>query len=144
VALPNYPTHDKHVLNIFSTNQPSHITSCSVVPDIRLYLLSQSWKYTYVAPPDGLYTYGAELTSATLMMLCFSIVVNSYSKIQNTIETPIQEPWKIFKDICKKFLNLIPSRLTSKCYNQLWINANIKWLTRSKHRLYIRACTTGV
>ena len=58
-------------------------------------------------------------------------------------DTPIEELWSEFKDICKKCLNQVPIKLCNKCPQQPWITARIKRLSNKKQRLYKKARLSG-
>ena len=54
-------------------------------------------------------------------------------------DTPIEELWSEFKDICKKCLNQVPIKLSNKRPQQPWITARIKRLSNRKQQLYNKA-----
>jgi len=58
-------------------------------------------------------------------------------------DTPIEGIWLEFKNICKKCLNQIPSKLSVKRPRQPWINARIKPLSNKKQWLYNKARLSG-
>ena len=54
-------------------------------------------------------------------------------------DTPIEELWSEFKDICRKCLNQVPTKLSNKRPQQPWITARIKRLSNKKQWLYNKA-----
>ena len=58
-------------------------------------------------------------------------------------DTPIEELWSEFKDVCRKCLNQVPLKLSNKRPQQPWITARIKRLSNKKQRLYNKARLSG-
>jgi len=143
--LVDTPTRDNRILDIFATNQPSHITSCHIVPGISdheaIYIESKLAVYTTPPTKRKVYLWNrANFCNINDVMLqqCSQFIQDNNEHI------PIEELWSKFKTICKDCLDLIPSRLTSKRHNQPWINNHIKQITRKKRRLYNKARTTNL
>ena len=62
----------------------------------------------------------------------------------NSINTDINTLWKTFSEKCTSLMNEhIPTKWTSQRFSQVWINGDIKRLSRRKKRSYKRAKKTG-
>jgi len=52
------------------------------------------------------------------------------------IDTPIDVLWNVFKEMCLKYLDMIPSKYYKLGTSPPWMNSTIKRLSHRKQRLY--------
>ena len=61
-----------------------------------------------------------------------------------SVNTPVEIIWQKIKDIsCEVINNKVPSKMTSKRFNQVWVNRKCRRLFRRKRRAYNRARRTN-
>ena len=62
---------------------------------------------------------------------------------KHSIKSDVNAMWTEFSDICAQLMtDHIPSKLTSKRFNQPWTNRNVKRLSRRKKKAYNKARAT--
>ena len=52
------------------------------------------------------------------------------------MDTQVDVLWKVFKEMCQKCLDMIPSRTYKPGHSPPWMNPAIKHLSHRKQRLY--------
>ena len=60
-----------------------------------------------------------------------------------TIESPVQQLWNDFMDMCSNCMDLVLSKFSSIRFNQPWVNSRTKQICRKKKRMYNHARHTG-
>jgi len=68
---------------------------------------------------------------ANLQLIKDDFCSNSLSPY--SVNTPIQDPWYIFKSFCQDCLDLVSHKLYSSSTKQPWINTHIKHLINKRH-----------
>ena len=140
----NSPTRGSNILDVFVTNRPSLIESCTVIDGISDHevVLTKSLIQAESCTTAGRHIYlwskaNFNYIRQSIQSLCEDFV-SSF-----TVTTPITTLWNGFSDICNHCLKLIPSKWSTTKQNQPWITRHIKQLSRKKQRAYNRARLTN-
>ena len=140
----NSPTRGSNILDVFVTNRPSLIESCTVIDGISDHevVLTKSLIQAESCTTARRHIYlwskaNFNYIRQSIQSLCEDFV--SFF----TVTTPITTLWNRFSDICNHCLKLIPSKWSTTKQNQPWITRHIKQLSRKKQRAYNRARLTN-
>ena len=141
-----FPTRDDNILETFFTNKPGLINRCTPIPGISdhdtIAFIEASVKAKY-----------KRLTKRKIYLWKKANTEELHTGMQNfanqftaryTTDTDINTLWNIFAEESPQLMNAhIPTKWTSERYSQVWINGDIKRLSRRKKRTYNRAKKTG-
>ncbi|KAK3098073.1 hypothetical protein FSP39_015909 [Pinctada imbricata] len=141
-----FPTRDNNMLEIFLTNKPGLINRCTPIPGISdhdtIAYIEASVKAKYKRPTKRkIYLWKkANVEELHTEMQNFA---NEFTTRYNK-NTDVNTLWNIFAEESTQQMNThIPTKWTSERYSQVWINRDIKKLTRRKKHSYKHAKRTG-
>ena len=129
----NFPTRGQNTLDIFLTNCPSYEYTCQPLTGIS--------EHEIVCLTSAVDVDCHQNTSKKVYLWHkadfedIRAIANNLSEefLSNyNADTPIEDLWLEFKNICKKCLNQIPTKLSVKLPRQPRINARIKRLSNKK------------
>ncbi|MEW8547322.1 MAG: reverse transcriptase domain-containing protein, partial [Candidatus Thiodiazotropha sp.] len=137
----DFPTRDDNLLDIFFTNRPSLIQSCTHLPgvsDHEIVFVDSDVSAKYQRPVKRkIWLWDkADLNLLKEDMRQFSDTFT----VKHSIKSDVDMLWTAFSEKCTEMMTeLVPSKMTSSRFSQPWINRGIKRLSRRKKRAYRRA-----
>ena len=142
----NFSTREDNTLEIFLTNRPKLVNRCFGIPGISdhdtiAYVESRVCA-TYQKPAKRkIFLWKqADIKSLRSEMCRFSD--NFHSKY--TESTDINTLWDSFRETCTRLMDRhVPSKMSSQRFNQVWIDRDLKRLSKCKKRAYNKAKRTG-
>jgi len=111
-------------------SQFSHVEDYSKLLYRRLKTLS--YRLQNVVIKSGTGAYRADNDNISDCIKTFSVQFLQ----EHDIDTPIDVLWNVFKEVCLKCLDMIPSKCYKPGTSSPWMNSTIKRLTHKKQRLY--------
>ena len=141
----DFPTRGQNILDIFLTNRPSMITSCTPIPGISDHeaILIHSNTSITLPHPTKRRIYQWNKLNIDTFLLHFNSFKDMFLQSFSS-DTPVEQLWLTFKSSCQNCLdNIVPFKYSSTRFNQPWITTFIKRLTRKKQRLYNLARSTN-
>ena len=129
-----------NTLDIFATNRPSLVTTCTPIPGVSdheaILIASDTSAKTYPSVSRKIFLWRrADFDHIKEKIRQFSDDFLS----RYTTDHPVNTLWNYFRILCNKCINLIPSKSISTNNNHPWISTFIKRLSRRKQRCYNRA-----
>ena len=136
--LVHSPTRDKTILDLFFTNRPMLINSCSIEPGISDHDILLVVICTKIPKPVSsdhkLYLWNR--ANFDEMRSKFADISQEFFN-QHTVDTPIEDLWNSLCSLLKSVLDeFVPSKIITGVLKKPWINRMIKQLLRRKHRQY--------
>ena len=129
----NSPTRGSNILDVFMTNRPSLIESCTVIDGISDHeaVLTKSLIQAESCPTTRRHIYlwskaNFNYIRQSIQSLCEEFV-SSF-----VVTTPVSISWNRFSENWNHCLNLIPSKWSTTKQNQPWITCHIKQLSCKK------------
>ena len=143
--LVNSPTRGNNILDLFFTNRPTFIKSCSIEPGISDHDILLVSICTSVFKPiqtcRKLYLWNR--ANFDEMRAKFTNLSRDFFD-HFTIDTPIEDTWDSLCNLLKTVLNeFVPSKITTGKPKKPWINRKIKQLRRRKQNQYNLAKRTN-
>ena len=136
----NFNTRKKSTLDLLLTNRPSFVTLCDKMPgfgDHDTSVLADIICHPKKIKPIQRKVYLWKNANITQLSKDIEEGMKSYCSSYST-ETPIQTLWEKFKHIILNAqTNNVPTKLTSKRFNQPWFNRECKIAVRKKYRKFI-------
>ena len=139
------PTREKNILDLFITNRPSLMKSCTVSPGLSDHhmVVTQNYIIAQRRKPLPRKIYLWKRANYTMLK---ENVTNLEKEIRDKYQekVTINELWTFFlKKIREIQDKCVPSKTASVRFHQPWITTDIKRLSRSKRRAFRRAKTTN-
>ena len=139
----DFPTREHNILDIFLTNHLSYEYVCKPltgISDHGIVYVTSAVDIELQKPISCRIYLWHKANFEHIKSLANSLVDEFLTKHDD--DTPTETLWQAFKSICSSCLNCVPSRITSQCSHQPWINTQIKRLSNKKQRLYNKAKRT--
>ena len=133
----NFPTRGNNILDVFITNRPSLVHSCSPIAGISdheaVYIESSvSITHQQCAQRKSFLWHKADMVGIKEIINQFSnTFLSKYS-----LSTPVDILWNEFKQMCFDCLSHVPTKHFSTGTKQPWVTNRIKRLSRKTQRLY--------
>jgi len=143
--LVNSPTRDKNILDLFFTNRPTSVKSCSVEPGISDHDILLVSICTRVLKPietcRKLYLWNR--ANFDEMRAKFTNLSRDFID-HFSINTPIEDMWDCLCNLLKTVLDeFVPFKMTTGTPKKPWINRKIRQLRRRKQKQYNLAKRTN-
>ena len=146
--LVNFPTRAVNTLELLFTNRPSLVHEMSPHPGIsdhdsivftRIDCLAQVKR-----PISRKVHQWHKLTDEKLKDVKSFVKSAAGDIVTNcTVDTPVEDIWQQIKNISSDVLEKVPAKMTSRRFNQTWVNRTVRRLFRRKRRAYNRARRTN-
>ena len=146
--LVNFPTRAVNTLELLFTNRPSLVHEMSPHPGIsdhdsivftRIDCLAQVKR-----PISRKVHQWHKLTDEKLKDVKSFVKSAAGDIVTNcTVDTPVEDIWQQIKNISSDVLEQVPAKMTSRRFNQTWVNRTVRRLFRRKRRAYNRARRTN-
>ena len=144
----NFPTRAVNTLELLFTNRPSLVHEMSPHPGIsdhdsivftRIDCLAQVKR-----PISRKVHQWHKLTDDKLTDIKSYVESAAGDIVTNcTVDTPVEDIWQQIKNISSDVLEKVPAKMTSRRFNQTWVNRTVRRLFRRKRRAYNRARRTN-
>ena len=143
----NFPTRAINTLELLLTNRPSLVHEMSPHPGIsdhdsivftRIDCLAQVKR-----PVSRKVHQWHKLTNDKLSKIK-SYVKSAVTDIVTncSVDTPVEDIWQQIKNISSNVLEQVPAKMTSRRFNQTWVNRTVRRLFNRKRRAYNKARRT--
>ena len=140
-----FPTRRDNTLDVFLTNRPSLVNSCEPVPgisdhDAAVYVHSDILPKRHRPIQRTIHIW--RKTDNRLIHDELATFADELQKDHN-LETPVETLWALFVARCKQVLaKHVPTKLSSRRYNQPWANGKNRNLSRTKKKYFKKAQRT--
>ena len=141
----DFTTRKKSILEIVLTNRPSLVNNCVEIDGISDHDTISCVEFTveakYQKPVKRKIDLWkrADWSSIQNEMNEFAVSFGKYDE-----STDINILWNAFREQCTSVMtNHVPSKMSCQRFHQVWINKNIKQLSRQKKQAYRKAKQTG-
>ena len=138
----NFPTRSANTLDIFITNWPSLVLNCKPLAGFSdhdiVYIESTVVAKKQSPPSEQCYKFWNRTDNDTISdyITTFTEQFLGEYDIHWTTYQAIDTLWNVFKEMCYKCLDMIPSRTHKTGTSPPWMNPTIKRLSYRKQRLY--------
>ena len=144
----NFPTRARNTLELLLTNRPSLVHEMSPHPGIsdhdsivftRIDCLAQIKR-----PISRKVHQWHKLTDEKLSDVKSYVKSATGDIVTNcSVDTPVEDIWQQIKNISSNVLEQVPAKMTSRRFNQTWVNRTCRRLFRRKRRAYNKARRTN-
>ena len=137
----DFPTRLDNTLDIFATNRPTLVTRCKPFPGIGdhdIVLVDSQTIAPRLKPVKRLIHLWKRADVNALNQDVASFTSNFLSTYSTA--TPVELLWEEFSKSCQAAISKhVPSKLSSSRFDQPWITASVKRLSRQKQRAFNKA-----
>ena len=147
--LINFPTRAVNTLELLLTNRPSLIHEITPHPGISdhdsIFFARIDCLAEIKRPVSRMFLQWHKVTDEKLKDIR-DYVSSAAQNITDTcsVDTPVEVIWQKIKNISDEVIgNMVPSKVTSKRFNQTWVTRKCRSLFRRKRRAYNRARRTN-
>ena len=140
--MATFPTRLDNTLDVFLTNRPSLVNSCEPVPgisdhDAAVYVHSDILPKRHRPIQRTIHVW----RKADNRLIHDELA--TFAQKHHNLDTPVETPWALFVARCKQVLaKHVPTKLSSRRYNQPWANGKIRNLSRKKKKYFKKAQRT--
>ena len=140
-----FPTRGNNTLDIFATNRPNLINTCTPIPGISDHdaIYVESLVTAKYRCPAKRKLYQWAKTDFQLLSKVIVEFTDSFTASNGTTSC-VQRMWNDFKNMCVDCMELVPYKYPSSRFNQPWITNRTKRICRKKKRMYNKARSTGL